>query len=147
MCRGRLGLTEMEGVQPFAHLELADALIDLGHVDAMPQGMAGAWVEIHLVPEKIKIYPYQLGPADHKSLFGRRGRFRGRSTATRAACGATFSSGSARHAHDRRARHHIALAPAVLAGEGRCSPGLRTALCLDVLEEVTFGWDMATSVP
>ncbi|VVJ19564.1 Uncharacterised protein [Amycolatopsis camponoti] len=59
-CRGRLGLTGIEAAQPFAHLELADAVIDLGHVDALPPGMAGAWVEVHLGPEKITIYPYQL---------------------------------------------------------------------------------------
>ncbi|WP_329047699.1 hypothetical protein OG738_36100 [Amycolatopsis sp. NBC_01488] len=41
-CRGRLGLTGIAEAQPFAHLELADAVIDLGHVDALPQGMAGA---------------------------------------------------------------------------------------------------------
>ena len=58
--RGRLGLTEMRPAPPFAHLELADAVIDLGHIEALPEGMAGAWVEIHLGPEKIKIYPYQL---------------------------------------------------------------------------------------
>lgn len=59
-CRGRLGLTGIEAAQPFAHLELAEAVIDLGQVDALPRGMAGAWVEIHLGPEKITIYPYQL---------------------------------------------------------------------------------------
>jgi hypothetical protein len=59
-CRGRLGLTEIQAAQPIAHLELADAVIDLGRIEALPQGMAGAWVEIHLKPEKIKIYPYQL---------------------------------------------------------------------------------------
>jgi len=59
-CRGRLGLTGIEAAQPLAHLELAGAVIDLGHVDALPQGMAGAWVEVRLEPEKIKIYPYRL---------------------------------------------------------------------------------------
>ncbi|RSM59281.1 hypothetical protein DMH03_25880 [Amycolatopsis sp. WAC 01376] len=59
-CRGRLGLTGIQAAQAFAHLELADAVIDLGHIDGLPQGMAGAWVEINLRPEKIKIHPYQI---------------------------------------------------------------------------------------
>ncbi|MFD5090070.1 hypothetical protein ACFWMR_05685 [Amycolatopsis thailandensis] len=59
-CRGRLGLTGFEGAQPFAHLELAGAMIDLGHIDGLPPGMDGEWIEINLSPEKIKIYPYQL---------------------------------------------------------------------------------------
>lgn len=59
-CRGRLGLTGIQAAQPFAHLELADAVIDLGHIDGLPQGMTGAWVEIDLRPEKIKIHPYQI---------------------------------------------------------------------------------------
>ncbi|RSN31347.1 hypothetical protein DMC61_14450 [Amycolatopsis sp. WAC 04169] len=59
-CRGRLGLTEVEAAPPLAHLELAGAIIDLGQVDSLPQGMAGAWVEINLRPEKIKIYPYEI---------------------------------------------------------------------------------------
>jgi hypothetical protein len=59
-CRGRLGLTGIQAAQPFAHLKLADAIIDLGHIEALPEGMADAWVEIHLRPGKIKIYSYQL---------------------------------------------------------------------------------------
>jgi hypothetical protein len=56
--RGRLGLVGTLSVPMFAHLELADAVIDLGHIDALPDGMAGSWVEVRLEPEKIKIYPY-----------------------------------------------------------------------------------------
>jgi hypothetical protein len=44
-------------VPAFAHLELSDAVIDLGHIDALSDGMAGSWVELYLEPEKIKIYP------------------------------------------------------------------------------------------
>ncbi|WP_052121202.1 hypothetical protein [Amycolatopsis sp. MJM2582] len=57
--RGRLGLTEIEAAQPLAHLEMAGAVIDLGPIAGLPQGMAGTWVEINLRPEKIKIHPYQ----------------------------------------------------------------------------------------
>jgi hypothetical protein len=56
--RSRLGLEETAPVPAFAHLELADALIILGHIDALPEGMAGSWVELHLKPEKVKVYPY-----------------------------------------------------------------------------------------
>ncbi|WP_410646330.1 hypothetical protein [Amycolatopsis sp. cmx-4-54] len=58
--RGRLGLTGFESEEPFAHLELAGAVIDLGHIDGLPHGMAGTWVEINLRPEQIKIYPYRI---------------------------------------------------------------------------------------
>ncbi|MFJ8912727.1 hypothetical protein [Amycolatopsis sp. NPDC102389] len=59
-CRGRLGVTGIEAAQPFPHLELVGAVIDLGHIEGLPQGTAGAWVEINLRPEKVKIYPYQI---------------------------------------------------------------------------------------
>jgi hypothetical protein len=58
--RGRLGLEEAASVPAFAHLELAGALIPLGHIDALPEGIAGSWVELHLGPEKVKVYPYLL---------------------------------------------------------------------------------------
>jgi hypothetical protein len=58
--RGRLGLEKTASVQAFAHLELADAVIDLGPIDALPEGAAGSWVELHLKPETISVYPYLL---------------------------------------------------------------------------------------
>ncbi|ONF73065.1 hypothetical protein [Amycolatopsis keratiniphila] len=58
--RGRLGLIEIEAEPPLAHLELVDVVIDLGHIEGLPQGMAGAWVEINLKPEKIRVYPYEI---------------------------------------------------------------------------------------
>lgn len=58
--RGRLHLDGAASVPAFAHLELADAVIDLGHVDALPEGVAGSWVELHLGPENVKVYPYLL---------------------------------------------------------------------------------------
>ncbi|MEO6083155.1 MAG: hypothetical protein ABIQ18_08610 [Umezawaea sp.] len=58
--RGQLGLEGTESAQAFAYLELADSMIALGHIDALPDGMSGAWVELHLEPAKIKLYPYAL---------------------------------------------------------------------------------------
>lgn len=56
--RGRLGVVGTGSVPAFAHLELSDAVIDLGHIDALSDGMAGSWVELYLEPEKIKVYPH-----------------------------------------------------------------------------------------
>jgi len=56
--RGRLGLEETASVPAFAHVELAGALIVLGRIDALPEGMAGSWVELHVKPDKVKVYPY-----------------------------------------------------------------------------------------
>ncbi|MFE9745476.1 hypothetical protein ACFYOT_11270 [Saccharothrix saharensis] len=54
--RGRLGLTS--STPAFAHLELADAVVDLGRVDALPDDAAGSWVEVHLEPGKVAAHPY-----------------------------------------------------------------------------------------
>ncbi|WP_141980936.1 hypothetical protein [Saccharothrix saharensis] len=54
--RGRLGLTS--SVPAYAHLEVADSVIDLGRVDALPDCVAGSWVEVHLEPEKVAVHPY-----------------------------------------------------------------------------------------
>ena len=56
--RGRLGVVGTASEPALTHLELADAIIDLGHIDALPDGMAGSWVELYLAPEKIKVYPF-----------------------------------------------------------------------------------------
>ncbi|XVS62227.1 hypothetical protein ACQPYE_28695 [Actinosynnema sp. CA-299493] len=45
--RGRLVLEETARATAFAQLELAGASTILGHVDALPEGMAGSWVEVH----------------------------------------------------------------------------------------------------
>jgi hypothetical protein len=55
--QGRLGL---DAASVLAHLELAGAVVFLGHIEALPEGAAGPWVEIHLDREKIKLYPYQV---------------------------------------------------------------------------------------
>lgn len=54
--RGRLML-DAAGEQ-WATLVLGDALIMLGHIEALPDGVAGAWVEIHVAPENIEVHPY-----------------------------------------------------------------------------------------
>lgn len=56
--RGRLAVEGTGSVPRFAHLELAGAVIDLGHVDGLPEGVAGSWVEIHVEPDKVKVHPY-----------------------------------------------------------------------------------------
>ncbi len=39
---------------------LADSVIDLGHLDALPEGMAGSWIELNPKPANVKIYSYLL---------------------------------------------------------------------------------------
>ncbi|WP_177320643.1 hypothetical protein [Lentzea waywayandensis] len=56
--QGQLGLEAADQGSAFAHLEFADALILLGHINGLPEGMAGSWVELHLPHEKVKVYPY-----------------------------------------------------------------------------------------
>jgi hypothetical protein len=56
--RGRLGVVGTASEPALMHLELADAVIDLGHIAGLPDGMAGSWVELYLALEKIKVYPF-----------------------------------------------------------------------------------------
>lgn len=58
--RGRLGLEATASVPAFAYLELVDAVIALGHIDALPEGAAGSWIELRLEPENVEVYPYLL---------------------------------------------------------------------------------------
>jgi hypothetical protein len=58
--RGQLGLVGTASALALAHLELADAVIDLGRIEALPEGTAGSWVEVCLRPEKITVYPAQI---------------------------------------------------------------------------------------
>ena len=43
-----------------AQERLRSSVIDLGHVEALPEGMAGSWVELRLEPENVKVYSYLL---------------------------------------------------------------------------------------
>lgn len=56
--RGRLVLEATTSAPVFAHLELAGAVIALGHVDALPEGVSGSWVELHLEPGTVAVHPY-----------------------------------------------------------------------------------------
>lgn len=64
--RGRLMLDVAEAAdddhaapgERWATLVLGDALIMLGHIEALPDGMAGSWVELHVAPENVEIHPY-----------------------------------------------------------------------------------------
>lgn len=58
--RGRLDLEATASVPAFAYLELADAVIALGHIDALPEGAAGSWVELRLEAGNVKVFPYLL---------------------------------------------------------------------------------------
>ncbi|GAA3990970.1 hypothetical protein GCM10022247_07240 [Allokutzneria multivorans] len=53
--RGRLSLAESE--PPLAHVELAGAVIDLGHVEGVPTDLSATWVELRVPSEKVALYP------------------------------------------------------------------------------------------
>jgi hypothetical protein len=48
-------------------LELADSVIDLGHVDTLPAGMAGSWIELNPRPANVEVYSYLLQLVGHRN--------------------------------------------------------------------------------
>ena len=58
--RGRLSLDDdrVEPGKPWANLALGEALIMLGSVEALPEGVAGSCVEVHVAQENVQVYRY-----------------------------------------------------------------------------------------
>ena len=56
MLRGRLTCTE-DGA---ALLDLGDASVLLGLADPLPEGSAGAWVELRTGRDQVVLHPYRL---------------------------------------------------------------------------------------